>query len=217
MAVDVLFGGAQFGHGATQRRDEHQRVIAEPALAARRRQDAAGPPTHRDQRLGIGRAAHGHQRADEPCGAVFAACQLAQQPFVVGGIGLLAAGVQRVAGGAHAGRPPERVHTEARVVGQCRQATGQRRMPRLGQRVLGKGVERLVGLRDAQAALGDQLDAQRREQALQLGKLLRVVGGEHEPHGLKPWSARTGRPAGPPATRGCPDRRGPAARSFRRG
>ena len=65
-----------------------------------------------------------------------------------------------------------------------RQAAGLRRMARLGQRVLDEGEVRLLGLGDAQLALRHQLQRQRREQRLQLGQLLGVVGRQHQPQSI---------------------------------
>src|SRR5204863_4152503 len=79
-------------------------------------------------------------------------------------------------------RAGKHVDAEARVVGDRRAAGGARGMTRLGERVLDEGDVRLLRLVDGQRALGDELDAERREQLGQLGELAGVVGGEDQPH-----------------------------------
>ena len=58
------------------------------------------------------------------------------------------------------------------------------RVPRLGQRVLNKGVKRLGGFRDAQRTLRQQLKAQRGQHGVQLGEFAGVVGGQNNLHAI---------------------------------
>ena len=85
-------------------------------------------------------------------------------------------------GGAHAGLAAEGVHAQASVVGHGGQAAGTAGVAGLGQGVFNEGVERFLGLGNAQLGLADELDAQGREHGLELGQLARVVGGQDQLH-----------------------------------
>jgi hypothetical protein len=65
-----LSSASQFGRGLFQRRHEEQRVVAEAARAARRRQDLAVPLALGDERLRVVGVAHQHQHAVEMGAAV---------------------------------------------------------------------------------------------------------------------------------------------------
>src|SRR6185295_5929561 len=79
-------------------------------------------------------------------------------------------------------RAAERIDAQPRVVGDRRRVGGARRVARLRERVLDEGRMRLVGLGDAELALRDELDRQRREERGELGELGAVVRREDEPH-----------------------------------
>ena len=68
-------------------------------------------------------------------------------------------------------------------------------MAGLGQRVLDEGAEGLFGLADAEFGLPHQLDAERREQGLQLRQLAGVVGCQYQLHVSAPPPDRMTRDA----------------------
>ena len=183
MAVRVLGFARQLRSTHAERRDVEQRVVAETVVAAGRLHDFAVPAAHRHQRLGIVGAAQRDQRADEARTAVGHAPQALQQQAVVGGVlaappffasgqvAILHSGQFGKMGRRHTRRAAERIDAQTRVVGDRRAAGSMRRVARLGQRVFDKGVVRLFGLFNPQAALRHQLEPERREQSVQLGQL----------------------------------------------
>ena len=75
----------------------------------------------------------------------------------------------------HAGRATEGVNTNARVIGQRRQAGDAAGVMRLGQRVFDKGEIRLLGFAHPQRALRDDLDIERREDGADLVQLTQII------------------------------------------
>lgn len=121
-----------------------------------------------------------------------------------------------------AGRAAQRVHAQAGVVRDRGQPAGGCGVAGLGERVLDEGVVRLLGFRDAERALRDQLDRHRRQQRTEFLQLLGVVGRQHQAmsqarHRLSlrwAWPA-PGAAARP--DRGCPCRPARSACPSRRG
>ena len=104
---------------------------------------------------------------------------------VVARVALLATALRpAVVGGVHARLAAQRVDADAGVVRERRQARRAARVPRLGQGVLEKGEVRLLGIRDAELALGNDLDLKGRQQRADLGKLAGIAARHNElPHG----------------------------------
>ena len=96
---------------------------------------------------------------------------------------LLVGGVRsREAGGADAGAPLQRLGLDARVVGERGLLCGLRRAAGLDQRVL---RVRVAGLLGSGGVVGEDVDLDSRQQALELAHLVRVAGREQEPHGAQ--------------------------------
>ena len=179
MAARMLGGGVQFCCGALQLHVEEHRVVAEPTLAARRMQDAAGPAAFGDDRLRvIGRAQQHDHRVE-----VRRALRVGHLPQVIEQLGdvrlriAMAAGVAR---GVQARCAAERVHAQARVVAERGQARGLRGMARLQQRVLDEGQPRFVDIAHAEFRLRVQCIAGIGEQLAQLDELAGVAARKHQ-------------------------------------
>ena len=123
------------------------RVVAEALVAPRGRRDAAAARAAPDQRLEAaaraavareGQREDAHVARATPIGGQGA--ELGQELRVVGRVGRVRAGV---AARPHAGAAAQRIHLEARVVGQRRQPRTPGVEPGLQARV---GLERLAGL-----------------------------------------------------------------------
>ena len=217
MAVGVLDLGRQLREGAAEGRQEHHRIEAESVGADRLARDLAGGPADGHQGFRIVGAAQCDQGAHQRGAAVVDAGHLLEQCPDVVGIALRIAEARRVVGGVDAGQAAEGIDAQSGVVGDGRQAGGGRGMARLRQRVLDEGAEGLGGLAHAQVGLPHQLEAQWRQERLQLGELAGIVGGEDELHGgiRVPF-----RPPAPDAAvrrvRRCPWPPGRAARPSRR-
>ena len=182
MAVRVLHLHGQLGKGLAKFGNEHDRVETKTVAAARLGGDLAHHAAYGNQRLGVLRAAHGHQGADHGGATVRHALHLFQQRTHVVGVAFFVTKLGAVVGRVHARQAAERVHAHTRIVGQRGQAGVLRGKARLGQRVLDKGAKRLFGLAHAQVALAHQFHAQRGKHGLQLGELALVVGCQYEFH-----------------------------------
>jgi hypothetical protein len=109
------------------------------------------------------------QRADKARPAVARALQSLQQEAIVGSILRaalrLAIGCGQVdrgvVGGNHARRSAEHIDAQAAVVGDRRTTTGARGVPRLGECVFEEGGVRLLGLDNAERALGHEFELER--------------------------------------------------------
>ena len=166
-----LVAALELGHAAAERRDEHQRVVAEAARAARRvagSRRASGPTATSGSGSSAERSATSvltkrARRSADAAQALAAAARCWRRPArgaaprARRARQLDAREVRR----GHARRAAERVDAQARVVGDRRAAGWPRRMARLGQRVLDEGVVRLLGLGDAERALRHELERQR--------------------------------------------------------
>ena len=155
-------------------RDEH-RIIAEALVAAGRPDDRAVDAA--DERLGVAVGPGEAQRGDEPGAAVgivadtfmhhrHRGCEILRRPGPAGGI--------------DAGRAVQRGDAEARIVRQCGQPAGGRRRHRLDPGIAGEIGSVFLGFRQAERAGGDDLDAERTQQRLDLAQLAGVVAGENE-------------------------------------
>ena len=80
----------------------------------------------------------------------------------------------------NAGGAAEGGDAESGIVGEGRQAGKLGGMTGLGQRIFDEGAVRLLGFRNAELALGDDFETERRQQCVQLVHLLGVVGGEDD-------------------------------------
>src|SRR5687768_14683899 len=106
-----------------------------------------------------------------------------QQFLVVPGITLFPASfAARVIRRVHAGCAAERLDAQARVVGERREAAGAARVSRLRERVLHERRMRLFGFYDAELGLGNQRDAERREQLPDLPEFSGVARRENQLH-----------------------------------
>ena len=74
----------------------------------------------------------------------------------------------------------ERSRANTRVVCEGRQPRTAARVARLGERVLDESAVRLLGIGYSEARLRNDLQAERREQRLELAELPGIGGGEHE-------------------------------------
>src|SRR5262249_12682443 len=103
----------------------------------------------------------------------------------------------------HPGSSAERVDLDAGVVGERRQGCRARRVPGLEERVLEERGAGLLRGADAELALGDQLEVQRREQRGELAQLARVATREDDAaHGaLSAWAWSVNSVAMPSAAR----------------
>src|SRR5438094_930729 len=187
VAHALLVGGRGGGEGAPQLVGHEHGIVAEPAAAARGGRDPA-----------VARALGGHRvapRPDEGDDAAEARAppsarhrrQLGQETGHAGGVG------RRVARRAHPGRAPERLHLEARVVGERREAGRGRHRSRLRERILQVGPARLLGAAHARE-VGEREDLGRpplRHQRAQLLELAAVGRGQHEPRRNHPRRVRS--------------------------
>ena len=141
------------------------RVVAEATGAARCIDDRAMPDPLRDQRLRIRGVPREHEHAVIVRAAVGHAAQRVDQRDVVACIGRRLAGEPRA---AHARRTPERVDTDAGIVGERGKPAPVARVPRLDQRVLDERRMRLVRLADAELRLRHDVESEWLEQASKL-------------------------------------------------
>src|SRR3546814_200871 len=82
-------------------------------------------------------------------------------------------------------RAAERVHAQARVVGQRRQPGDKRRVAGLEQGVLDEAQAGFLDVPDAEFALSDAVDACLTEQLPEFGELAGVAAGDDQFHGVR--------------------------------
>ena len=146
---------------------------------ARRARDAALPGAVRDERCLVPDAAHPHD--DAPVARLAVTLRhVLELDEELAQVVRLARPRAREARRPHPGAPAERVHLEAGVVGQRRQARVARGVARLQQRVLGEGRASLIRRADAELALRRELEGERREQCCELAQLAGVAAGEND-------------------------------------
>ena len=105
-------------------------------------------------------------------------------------VGFIVAVVAAVAGAVHAGCAVQRVHTQAGVIGDGRQAAGLADGLCFDEGILGKGGASFLRLDgDAQFLLADHLMSLRFQNAAQLAKLSGVAGGCTNFHFPRPLNA----------------------------
>ncbi len=156
---------------------EEHRIVAEAACAAWCIEDQARPDAFGDQRLRILRVAQQHDHRVEVRGPPLRieAFERAEQLGDVGCAVAVAAGIARR---IQSQRAAERVHAQARVVGQRRQAGDPCGVARLQQRVLDKGQSGFLDVGHAQIRLRDQFGAGAVKQRAQLGELAGIAAGQ---------------------------------------
>ena len=125
-----------------------------------------------------------HQGADQGRAPVVDGAHLFKQGRDIIGVALGVAKLRGVKRCVHAGQPAEGVHTQARVVGYGGQAAVKGGVARFRQGVFDKSPVRFGRLGDAQIALADQFEAQRRKHGMQFGQFSLVVRCEHDFHGF---------------------------------
>jgi hypothetical protein len=176
VAVGVFDFHWQLRKGLAELGNPHHRVKAETVAAGRFARDVANDAADRNQRLGVLRAAHRHQGADQGGAPVVDVAHLRQQCLHVVVIALLKSELGRVEGRLDTGQAAKGIDAQAGIVGQRRQAAELGSVARFGQGVFDK---RAVGFRrfgDAQLALRHQFKTQGRKHGAQLGQLAQVVG-----------------------------------------
>ena len=206
MAEAVLFNaGNPGGRGAALGHPE-QRVIAEAAVALRGREDPPLPLGRRDDRS----AFHGSRHGGEVYQDAAISCRTArgrnrrqrpQQLGIVCGIVRTRAGEPR---GMDARRAVERIHFEARVVGERRAPRRRGGMSCLDEGILEEARAGFLDRGHAEFPLADHVERQVREQAAKFRKFARVAGRDDEA------PRRRARSAGRHAGGRCPGRRGRA-------
>jgi hypothetical protein len=102
--------------------------------------------------------------------------QLRQQVLEVVFIACCLAGIT---GRPYSGATAERIHLQARVVGEGREPRASGRMAGLEQGIVEKGGAGLRSALDAELGLGDELERKRGQQRLHLAQLPRIAAGEH--------------------------------------
>src|SRR5215831_4493176 len=177
MAKEVLLALLELGGRLVEIAQVEMRVVAEAVGAARLRQDLARPARLGDDRLRVLGVAHQHNHAVVVGAPVVLAVQQGDQLLVVAQILGLAprrrprlrrAGEPRR---MHARPSVQRANADARVVRERGQAGAPARVTRLGEGVLDERSVGLLGLRDFQGRLRDDLDPERTEQGLELAQL----------------------------------------------
>src|SRR5690606_16505974 len=84
----------------------------------------------------------------------------------------------------------QRVHAQAGIVGERRQAAGGAGVAGLEERVLDERMPGFLGIGDAERALGHQREAAAGEQRAEFRQLAGVAAGEDQPPAHSPASAR---------------------------
>ena len=200
MADGVLFVRGQLGVAAvlgvgtlvrfahTAVGGDEQRVVAKAVVAAQpRKGNAARALAHAGQVPPV-RQDEAHCR-DELCAPLPGRHRLhGSQKLIV--VGFIVTVMAAVAGAVHAGCAVQRVHTQAGVIGDGRQAAGLADGLGLDEGILGKGGAGLLRLDgDAQLFLADHLVSLRFQNAAQLAKLSGVAGGCTNFHFPRPLNA----------------------------
>ena len=140
MADGVLFLGGHLGKGLAQRGIEEHRIIAEAPVAQRGIGDGAGALALRRKLRAVGEDAdHGGVKVRR---TGHRAAHILQQQAAAGGVVFQAA----VAGGIDSRGAVQRVHAQAGIVGNGRQAAGLHDGARLDAGIIQKGLAGLLRL-----------------------------------------------------------------------
>ena len=204
VADGVLLGRRELGHRAPVVAvvGDEDRVVAE--AARRRGAAAASVPVQRPSKTRSSRSrSTSAMRADVGQRAARRARSASSLARFSASVASLAGEARR----AHAGRAAERGGLDARVVGERRRAGRRGRGARLGAARCRRTSSPVSG--GSSTVVGQRRDLVRGEQRGELAHLVRVAGGEDEPHRAARGDRRA--PA-PRAARRSPLRRARAAR-----
>ncbi len=178
MAEGELPAGGGFSESEAELRTVEERIVSEAGGAARLFEDDARHRAAKDATEML--AFDERDYADETCGAVGHAAQLFEQQAVVGLVGGVGAGE---AGGMNAGRAAERVHFQARIVGEEQAGCIRGVVTRFDDGVLIEGVAVFDAGRNP-AEVGDGLNGDGAV-VLEFAQLSGIAGGAEEPDQIR--------------------------------
>jgi hypothetical protein len=181
VAQAVLLQRIELGRGEAALFGLEPGVVAESVRPAGRSRDMAVPGAIHHDGCGIVRARYHHQHAVVVRRPVGAGGQRRYQLRVVARVARLSITIAAgVVGRMHARGAPQGGHAQPRIIGEGGKTRGAARVARLGEGVLQERVVGFLGFTHAQLALRHCLDAQRRQQRLQLAQLAGVIGRDDE-------------------------------------
>ena len=168
----------QFGAGEARFQVLEVRIVAETPRSSRRRHDLAIPPPFRENWLGIVGVARQREHAVVVGTPIIRSGEGGDQLRIVPRVG---SGLAGVACGCTPGAPARaltQTPESSASAGKTRQLAG---VTRLGQRVLDEGCVRFLRIGNVKVGLGNDVDAQRRQQPLELAQLAGIAGCDDQP------------------------------------